>query len=162
MHLANCYALCTWLLLKTNCTLQVVQNAVDCMLLGKTRFHHATASLQELHWLPVVLCQIQFKVLVSTYEALYRLGPGYLKNHLPLQISTLTCSHQTGPFFKSNLLRKLCWWEPGRDWAFSVVPPTPGFGTPLSLKFILVLESFKNRTFKISFHPLDFCSIFYI
>lgn len=67
--------------------LQWVQDAVAPMLSGMPHFHGAIPLLQQRHWLPVIF-QAQFKVLIITYkEALHSLGPGYLNNHLVLQIS---------------------------------------------------------------------------
>lgn len=74
-----CHALCMGLPLKMTKKLQLDQNATAPVLLNKSRFHHATPLLQELHWLPAVFW-VQVKLLVITYNAPYGLGASYLKD----------------------------------------------------------------------------------
>lgn len=54
------------LLLKTTWKLQLIQNAVACVLTGARISDHMTPVLWELQWLPICLCA-QFKVLFLTY-----------------------------------------------------------------------------------------------
>ena len=63
--------------------LQLVKNSTARLLTGASYREHMTHLLQEQQWLPVHFWA-QFKVLVITYKALYRLGPGYLKDHISL------------------------------------------------------------------------------
>lgn len=121
------------LLLKRTPKSQLVQNAAAaCLLLAKTRFHHATPLPQELDPLSLVF-QIQFKVLVITYKALYSPGPGYLKDCVrpPSPPTTIFCKSLTisgwGPSLRSHLLKNLGWWEVGRG--PSLCRP-PSVGTP--------------------------------
>lgn len=62
----------------------MVQNATAQVLLGRSRFHHVTPILQELHWLPGVF-KAQFQIVVIPYKALYGLDSGYLKECHTLQ-----------------------------------------------------------------------------
>ena len=50
--------------------LQRMMNTVARILCGPPKFHHITAVLMDLHWLPVRQ-RIFFKVLILTYHAYY-------------------------------------------------------------------------------------------
>lgn len=58
---------------------QIVQNAAAHLLMGMNIFYHMTPLLKELHW-PTFISY--FKVLLTSYKALYSLGPGHLKDNL--------------------------------------------------------------------------------
>lgn len=51
--------------------------------------HHVAPVLGKLHWLPISF-RTQFKVLLLTLEAIYRLGPKYVTDHLLWYVSAWT------------------------------------------------------------------------
>lgn len=62
--------------LKSIQKLQIVQNAAMQAVLGSSRVTYVTPLLHKLHWL-LVCFQVQLKILVMTFKALYGVGPSY-------------------------------------------------------------------------------------
>lgn len=61
--------------------LQLVHNAVACMLMGANQDDHVLPILWEVHWLPIIV-HAKIKGLVLTYKVVNSLGPECLKNCL--------------------------------------------------------------------------------
>ncbi|KAI5624228.1 hypothetical protein C0J50_16198, partial [Silurus asotus] len=61
--------------------LQLVQNAAARVLTRSRKYDHITPILSSLHWLPVKF-QIDYKLLLLTYQALNSLAPMYLSSLL--------------------------------------------------------------------------------
>lgn len=59
----------------------LIQSAVARAVFGGPRMAHITSLLHKQHWLQVCF-QVQFKVLVMTFEVLNGIDPGYLINRL--------------------------------------------------------------------------------
>lgn len=66
--------------LKTTWKPQLIQNVAS-------RFIHIMLLLHKLHWLPISF-QMQFKMLIITFKALYETRPGYLQHCFSLKTST--------------------------------------------------------------------------
>ena len=87
-----------------DCTInqmQCIQNYVAKLVLGKTKYDSSTASLAELHWLPV-RSWIRFKTLTLVFKYIKGDAPNYLKNLLitcPVTSQTLRSSN-----FKDHLV----------------------------------------------------------
>lgn len=56
-----------------------------------SKYPHITPRMLELYWPPIAFCT-HFSMLVLIYEALYVLGPEYLKEHLLQYKPPLCCS----------------------------------------------------------------------
>ena len=61
--------------------MQCIQNYGAKLVLGRTKHYSNTASLVELHWLPV-RSRIKFKTLTLAFKCLKGDAPNYLKNLL--------------------------------------------------------------------------------
>lgn len=59
----------------------MVENAAMGTAMGTPRFAYVTPLLHKLHWLPgvCVFFQLQFKVLVIPFKALYNPEPDYVQ-----------------------------------------------------------------------------------
>ena len=61
--------------------LQVLQNAAARLIMKLPKHSHITATLQELHWLPVEQ-RIKFKVLLIVFKCMHDMAPVYLQDLL--------------------------------------------------------------------------------
>ena len=59
--------------------LQSVQNAAARLITCTQKFQHISPILKDLHWLPVKK-RIQFKVLLTVFKSVHRIGPSYLQS----------------------------------------------------------------------------------
>lgn len=57
--------------------LQGVQNTAARIITRTSRHSHITPILRDLHWLPIK-SRLEYKILVHTYNAIYRLAPTYM------------------------------------------------------------------------------------
>ena len=64
--------------------LQRIQNSAARLVCSTPRFNHITPVLFSLHWLPVAY-RIEFKILVSTFKAIYQLAPSCICNLVRLK-----------------------------------------------------------------------------
>ena len=64
--------------------LQRVQNAAARLVYRAPRYCHITPLLRELHWLPVK-SRIDYKILISTFKAIYGIAPKYISDLVSLR-----------------------------------------------------------------------------
>lgn len=77
-------------------------------------FHHVTPILRELHWLPVVFW-VQFKVLLMTYEALYK-SRLCGRSPYPTNICMTSSVIRGGHPHVSHTIRSMVGWGPSPTW----------------------------------------------
>lgn len=93
-----CHALCMGLPLEISWKVQLVQNAIACVLVGTSRWDHITSILWDLYCL-LISFHAQFQVLIINYKTLYSLELGYLKDRSPpLTSNPCTMFIQGGSF----------------------------------------------------------------
>lgn len=119
-----------------------VQNAAALIINGDEYSKHVTPLLPELHWLQVCF-QVQFKVPVITFKALFGLGSGYLRDCLLLVIFTRQIqSNMSGMLWV--LSAKEHWLAGTRRWVFSAVTPTLWNIVPSEIRMTLTLLVLHN------------------
>ena len=67
--------------------LQKMQNTAARILACLPRFSHISATLFDLHWLPIRY-RITFKICILTYQAYHRTAPSYLCDLIVLYVNT--------------------------------------------------------------------------
>lgn len=140
--------------LKRTQKLQLIQNVAEPMLLNRPRCHHVMPLLGSCIDFQL-FSQVQFKVLVFIYKVgfIYDLGPGYLKDSLPTQVSAwiLQSSHQgllRGHHWKKPIWRELgkvpfLWWPPSYG-------PLPKEAHSVS-NLLIFLRLVKTELFRLAF-----------
>ena len=121
--------------------LQKVQNAAARLIYGLRKNDHITATLKELHWLPIRF-RIEYKIALITYKTLNGQGPEYLQELL------IPVRHQKSLRSSKRNLLKIPNFQlkTGGKRSFSFAAPTIWNSLPEEIKS-MNLTAFK-RTFK--------------
>ena len=77
VHLDYCYSILYGLPDNSLYRLQKIQNTTEIILARLPRFSHISATLFDLHWLPIRY-RITFKISILTYQAYHHTAPSYL------------------------------------------------------------------------------------
>lgn len=154
-HLDYCNAIFFGLDDTTLRKLQVAQNCAAKLILNKSRYDSSTASLKELHWLPIKQ-RIEYKLAILVFKALNGLAPAYLTELLNYKsYSRVTRASEANkdvatfdiPFCRRKTLY---------DRSFAVAGPTIWNKLPKDIRKINDLEVLKSKLkthfFKIAFN----------
>ena len=116
----------------------MVQNAAARLVVGLRKYDHISASMMDLHWLPVKQ-RIQFKVLLLAYKAVIGEGPQYLSDMFIPTGSNYSLRSDYNDLFKVPKSNKKCC----GDRAFSIAAPKLWNDLPWDLKYAHDTKDFK-------------------
>ena len=120
--------------------LQLLQNKCATLVCLKSRRHHVTPLLNQLHWLPVQQ-RIEYKTLLYVYKAVSGLSPQYIKDCLAIKSTKSTIrTRSSGSVSLVMPIPNKC----AGDRAFSVVAPRLWNKLPVSLRNATSVDVFKS------------------
>ena len=146
-HLDYCNSLLFGLPKSSLARLQCIQNTAARLILKLDNYSSIANALKTLHWLPINT-RIEFKILVTTYNALYNTGPSYISNLLSRRNSHYSLrSHNS---IQLAVPRSRC--KTFGDRAFAVAAPKLWNSLPPNVKLADNVKIFKSRLKTLLFH----------
>ena len=120
--------------------LQKIQNTAARILALLPRFSHISATLFDLHWLPIRY-RITFKICILTYQAYHRTAPSYLCDLIVPYVNTRSLRSNNKCFIKPCKPRLKTYGER----CFKYAGPQEWNKLPIHIRKISSLSIFKTQ-----------------